>query len=116
VKMSVLVRFMRQHWVPEPYQVPALVADVGPEATKRFFEFFTFPIRNKNTRTACYHAIGRFLVWCAFSSVSRGRIWTDTEALIALLDEVESRYQIDPGESLFDRAHHGRLRYLVSSL
>jgi hypothetical protein len=42
VKMSVLVRFMRQHWVPEPYQVPALVADVGPEATKRFFEFFTF--------------------------------------------------------------------------
>src|SRR6266481_2288230 len=28
----------------ESLQVPALVADVGPEATKRFFEFFTEPI------------------------------------------------------------------------
>lgn len=33
----------------EGFQVPVLVADVGPEATKRFFEFFTVPIRNKNT-------------------------------------------------------------------
>src|ERR1700722_13745285 len=48
----------------ETFQVPALVADVGPEATKRFFEFFTVPIRNKNTRTAYYHAIGQFLAWC----------------------------------------------------
>jgi len=40
------------------------VAEVGPEATKRFFEFFTVPIRNKNTRIAYYHAIGRFLTWC----------------------------------------------------
>jgi hypothetical protein len=24
----------------EGFQVPALVADLGPEATKRFFEFF----------------------------------------------------------------------------
>ena len=48
----------------ESFQVPALVADVGPEATKRFFEFFTVPIRNKNTRIAYYHAIGQFLAWC----------------------------------------------------
>jgi Uri superfamily endonuclease len=27
-------------------------------ATKRFFEFFTVPIRNKNTRIAYYQAIG----------------------------------------------------------
>jgi integrase/recombinase XerD len=39
-------------------------ADVGPEATKRFFEFFTVPIRNKNTRMAYYQAIGQFLDWC----------------------------------------------------
>ena len=36
---------------------------VGLEATKRFFEFFTVPIRNKNTRIAYYHAIGQFLDW-----------------------------------------------------
>ena len=36
-------------------------AEVGPEATKRFFEFFTVSIRNKNTRIAYYQAIGQFL-------------------------------------------------------
>ncbi len=48
----------------ESFQVPAIVAEVGPEATKKFFEFFTVPIRNKNTRIAYYHAIGQFLDWC----------------------------------------------------
>ena len=48
----------------EPFQVPAIIANVGPEATKRFFEFFTVPIRNKNTRIAYYQAIGQFLDWC----------------------------------------------------
>jgi integrase/recombinase XerD len=48
----------------EPFQVPAIIADVGPEATKRFFEFFHVPIRNKNTRMAYYQAIGQFLDWC----------------------------------------------------
>ena len=38
-----------------------LVADVGPEATTRFFEFFMVPVRNKNTRIVYYHAIGEFL-------------------------------------------------------
>ena len=48
----------------DSFQVPAIVAEVGPEAAKRFFEFFTVPIRNKNTRIAYYHAIGEFLDWC----------------------------------------------------
>ena len=45
----------------ESFQVPAIIAEVGPEATKRFFEFFTVPIRNKNTRIAYCQAIGQFL-------------------------------------------------------
>jgi hypothetical protein len=45
----------------ETFQVPALIADIGPEATKRYFEFFTVPIRNKNTRVAYYHAAWRIL-------------------------------------------------------
>ena len=48
----------------DSFQVPALIADFGPEAAKRFFEFFTVPIRNQNTRIAYYHAIGQFLDWC----------------------------------------------------
>jgi hypothetical protein len=48
----------------ESFQVPSLIADIGPEATKRTSNFFTVPIRNKNTRIAYYHAIGPFLDWC----------------------------------------------------
>src|SRR6202043_3255207 len=48
----------------ESFKVPAIIAGVGPEAAKRFFEFFTVPIRNKNTRIAYYQAIGQFLDWC----------------------------------------------------
>jgi hypothetical protein len=48
----------------ESFQVPALIAEIGPEATKRYFEFFTVSIRNKNTRIAYYYAIGQFLDWC----------------------------------------------------
>jgi len=43
----------------ESFQVPAIVAEVGPEAAKRFFEFFTVPIRNKHTRIAYYHSTAR---------------------------------------------------------
>ena len=43
------------------FQVPSLIAGIGPEATKRYLEFFTVPIRNKKTRIAYYHAIGQFL-------------------------------------------------------
>jgi integrase/recombinase XerD len=48
----------------ESSQLPALIANVGPEGTKRFFEFFTVPIRNANTRAAYYRAIQQFLSWC----------------------------------------------------
>jgi hypothetical protein len=34
------------------YEVPTVIADVGVKAAKRFFEFFTLPISNKNTRIA----------------------------------------------------------------
>jgi hypothetical protein len=44
----------------ESFQVPAIIADLGPEATKRFFDFSTVPIRNENTRAAYYRAIGQF--------------------------------------------------------
>jgi len=49
--------------IPGP-KVPAIIADIGPEAIRRYFSFFTVPIRNKNTRIAYYHAIGQFLDWC----------------------------------------------------
>lgn len=44
--------------------VPALIADAGDHATRRFLEFFAATIRNRNTRQAYLHAAGRFFAWC----------------------------------------------------
>jgi hypothetical protein len=44
--------------------VPAIVADAGDHAARRFLEFFAATIRNKNTRIAYLHAVSRFFAWC----------------------------------------------------
>jgi integrase/recombinase XerD len=57
---------------PAGPDLPALVAAAGPKASRRFVEFFTANIRNKNTREAYRRNITAFLAWC------------DTEAGMAL--------------------------------
>jgi integrase/recombinase XerD len=44
--------------------VPALFASAGEQGTRRFIEFFTANIRNKNTRLAYAQAVQRFAGWC----------------------------------------------------
>jgi site-specific recombinase XerD len=44
--------------------VPAIVANAGDRAARRFREFFANTIHNKNTRTAYLHAVNRFFAWC----------------------------------------------------
>ena len=44
--------------------LPALIADAGDKAARRFLEFFTVTIRNPNTRAAYGRAAGAFLRWC----------------------------------------------------
>jgi integrase/recombinase XerD len=44
--------------------VPAIMAEAGDRAAKRFLEFFAATIRNKNTRMAYYRACCRFFDWC----------------------------------------------------
>lgn len=43
--------------------VPALIQSAGPRATRRYFEFFTANIRNRNTREAYYRALNDFFSW-----------------------------------------------------
>lgn len=43
--------------------VPAIIADAGAHATRRFLEFFAATIRNKNTRLAYMTAVDRFFAW-----------------------------------------------------
>ena len=44
--------------------MPAIVADASDHAARRFLEFFAATIRNKNTRLAYLHAVGKFFAWC----------------------------------------------------
>ncbi|MFO1458712.1 MAG: tyrosine-type recombinase/integrase [Verrucomicrobiota bacterium] len=45
-------------------KVPTLIADAGATASRRFLEFFTATIRNRNTRSAYASAVARFCRWC----------------------------------------------------
>ena len=58
--------------------VPAIVADAGEHAARRFLEFFAATIRNKNTRMAYLHAVGRFFAWCDHHRIGQ---LTDIEPL-----------------------------------
>lgn len=44
--------------------LPALITAEGPEASERFFTFFTDNIRNPNTREAYLRNARRFFRWC----------------------------------------------------
>src|SRR5580693_324198 len=45
----------------DSFPVPALIERASSSTRKKFFEFFTVPIRNANTRAAYYRAIQQFL-------------------------------------------------------
>src|SRR5665213_2152901 len=46
------------------FVVPAIVADIGEYAARRFLEFFIATISNANTRSAYHRAVLRFFGWC----------------------------------------------------
>ena len=54
-------------------QAPLLFAP-NPRAEKRFWEFFTANIRNRNTRAAYLRAVLRFADWCAARGLTLERI------------------------------------------
>ena len=47
----------------QSFPAPFLIERAGPSTKKKFFEFLTVPIRNKNTRLAYYRAIQQFMTW-----------------------------------------------------
>jgi len=51
--------------LPDIGIVPATIAKAGPDAGRRFLEFLTAHIRNKNTRLAYARALQQFFAWCA---------------------------------------------------
>src|SRR5712692_7987114 len=55
--------------------LPALIDGAGQGAARRFLEFFTVNIRNRNTRAAYARAAGAFLRWCEGQGIGElGRV------------------------------------------
>ena len=50
--------------------IPPIVAAAGPQASTRFYEFFTANIRNPNTRRAYFRTATEFLTWCQTQGIS----------------------------------------------
>jgi hypothetical protein len=50
-------------WLQKRSQNSQALGPAGPSTRKKFFEFFTVPIRNANTRAAYYRATQQFLAW-----------------------------------------------------
>jgi hypothetical protein len=46
---------------PQSFPAPILIERASASTRKKFFEFFTVPIRNARTRAAYYRAIQQFL-------------------------------------------------------
>ena len=47
----------------DSFATPTIITRASRTTRKKFFEFFTVPIRNANTRAAYYRAIQQFLDW-----------------------------------------------------
>jgi site-specific recombinase XerD len=57
--------------VDQQTPVPAPIAAAGAPARKRFIEFFTANIRNRNTRAAYARAVSDFFAWCERAELSK---------------------------------------------
>ena len=58
-RLSLLVDFVAHNVL-----LPGIIRRRGERASRRFIEFFTASIRNRNTRAAYARAIKQFLDWC----------------------------------------------------
>jgi site-specific recombinase XerD len=53
---------------------PAIIREAGEQANRRFLEFFTANIRNRNTRAAYARAVNQFFIWCEKRRLKLGEI------------------------------------------
>ena len=67
--MSELIQKERNLVSGKTILVPEIIAHAGEDASKRFIEFFTAQIRNKNTRLAYGRAVMDFVSWCEENAI-----------------------------------------------
>ena len=70
--------------------MPTVIRDAGPDAVKRFVEFFTANIRNPNTRAAYARAVRRFCDWAERHTVSLPQV--EPMLVAAYVEELLRQY------------------------
>jgi integrase/recombinase XerD len=70
--------------------VPAVVEAAGPDAKRRFVEFFTANIRNRNTRESYLRAVRFFCEWCDERNVPL--LAVEPTIVAAYSEELQERY------------------------
>jgi integrase/recombinase XerD len=87
--------------------VPAIILRAGDDAVRRFIEFFTATIRNRNTRSAYSQAVGQFCRWCErrevkFSQISPVLVAAYIEQLAAVRSAPTVKQHLPAIRMLFD--------------
>lgn len=87
--------------------IPAIVADAGDHAARRFVEFFTATIRNPNTRAAYARAVRDFFAWCeqyelALAGIEPVHVAAYVELLIARRSAPTVKQHLAAIKMLFD--------------
>jgi integrase/recombinase XerD len=89
--------------------LPKIITDAGEQASRRFIEFFTANIRNRNTRQAYAHAIGRFLNWC-----EANRLSLDTLEPVAIAAYIEQLMTVQSAPTV--KQHLAAIKMLLDWL
>jgi len=89
-------------------QLPKLILRAGHRAARRFVEFFTATIRNRNTRAAYATAVGQFFAWCDQRGLTLERI---SPVVIASYIEVLTAQRSAPTV----KQHLAAIRMLLTS-
>ncbi len=94
---------------PTSGSVPALFTDAGSDAVRRFIEFFTANIRNRNTRAAYAFAAARFARWCDARGIALAQL---TPVIVAAYIEELGQHLAKPSV----KQHLAALRMLFDYL
>src|ERR1700756_5092900 len=92
--------------------LPATIRAQGERAGRRFIEFFTATIRNRNTRMAYARAVKRFFDWC--DELHLGLEDIEPIAIAAYIEELGSQIARPPSVKQHLAAIHQLFDYLVT--
>ena len=90
------------------FVLPSIIEAAGESASRRFLEYFTANIRNKNTRAAYARAIIDFFRWC------EGRGVTDLKRIEPML--IASYIERHPGSAPTIKQHLAAIKMLMDWL